>query len=336
MHPEPNVSLRSRNTLRLESTAEFFASIASEHELQQALAWSLEKNLPVTPIGEGSNVVCRQQIPGLVLGMGLTGIQLLSDDGTRIRLRVAAGENWHAFVRWASRQGFYGLENLALIPGSVGAAPVQNIGAYGVELADFVDAVHACHRRSAELVEFSREQCQFSYRQSFFKSPQGRDFIITAVDFVLNRVGPLAYEYPALAAALQNQDKTPENILEAVIQIRRQRLPDPSGTPNVGSFFKNPEVSWHDAEVISMRWPKLPQYPAKSGQVKLSAAWMIDQLGWRGKVVNGIAISSEHALILINESADSIDAVLDCAEQILNSVEAEFGVRLAIEPDILG
>jgi len=338
MQPEQDVQLKSRNTLRLSSRAEYFVAVDNEAALVNALAWAREHGVPITPLGEGSNVVLHDTIPGLVLGLNLAGVRLLSDDGQRVRLRVAAGENWHAFVRWANKQGFYGLENLALIPGSVGGAPVQNIGAYGVEVAEFIEGVRAYQMSTGQLVDMNHAKCRFGYRSSIFKRNEGKDMVIVSVDFVLDRQANARADYPSLAQALLNQPATPQTVLDAVIAIRQERLPNPAIAPNVGSFFKNPSVTWHDAEVISMRWPELPQFPSRddSGSIKLSAAWMIDQLGWRGKNIDGVQMADGHALILVNQSAESAQAVMNLAKQIMQSVEREFGIALHIEPDILG
>ncbi len=335
---ESRVQLRRMNTLRLGSVAEYFIRVTNEDQLSEALHWAREQGLLVTPLGEGSNVVLQEFIPGLVIHVALNGIELLADDGQHIRLRVAAGENWHALVSWSSKQGFHGLENLALIPGSVGSAPVQNIGAYGSEIAHFIDSVRAYQCSTGQCITISAENCRFGYRNSIFKRAEGKEMVIVSVDFKLDRYAHPVADYPSLIEELKGAPVTPRSVFDAVVAIRQRRLPNPAVAPNVGSFFKNPSVSWHDAEVMSMRWPELPQYSAgtDTGAVKLSAAWMIDRLGWRGKLVDGVKISAQHSLILVNESAQASGPVLALADQIMESVEREFGIALHIEPDVLG
>ena len=338
MQIESQVELRHMNTLRLSSTAEYFVRVQDEEQLRRALDWARKWGRPVTPIGDGSNIVLREFIPGLVMQIALRGIQLLSDDGQHIKLRVAAGENWHNFVSWNKKQGFHGMENLALIPGLVGSTPVQNIGAYGVEVAHFIDGVLAYQISTGEYVYMTAKDCCFAYRSSIFKCSEGKDLVITAVDFTVDRYTRPVVNYPLLVKELADSPVTPKRVFDAVIAIRKQRLPDPDLIPNVGSFFKNPLVNRHDAESMSIRWPELPQYTVDTENelARLSAAWMIDKLGWRGKLINGVKMSTKHALILVNESANSVGPVMALAQQIMDSVKQEYNIMLQIEPDVLG
>lgn len=338
---EPSFCLSRYNALRLSSRAQWFAQVESLESLHDCLNWATARQLGVLPLGEGSNVILQAHLNGLILKVALKGILLLRDDGGQVRLRVAAGENWHDFVAWCVEQGCYGLENLALIPGSVGAAPVQNIGAYGVEVADCIVGVQAIDVMTGKVVYLSAEDCQFSYRSSVFKQNQGRSLIITAVDFQLNRDAPVNTTYPTLKDALLksavNKDApNHQDVFDAVIKVRSQRLPDPTRTPNVGSFFKNPLVSQSVATRLHGEFPGLPQYETDSALIKLSAAWMIDQLGWRGKELKGVAVSEAHSLVLVNRAAHSSTAVLGLSAAIQQSVLARFGVELALEPEILG
>lgn len=330
------VSLREHNTLHLESCAAHCLEVTTGLLLGQALDWAREQGIRVTVLGEGSNVICQPDVSGLVLLMKTRGIEVVSDDGRHVRLRVAAGENWHGLVTWSHEQGFHGLENLALIPGSVGAAPVQNIGAYGVEVADFVASVEVCKKSTGETLTLDRDACGFAYRDSIFKQPGGQDFIITAVEFLLDREAPPIADYPSLTDALADKPVTHGAVLDAVIAIRQSRLPDPAVLPNAGSFFKNPIVTEADAAIIAERWPDMPQYPTESGDVKLSAAWMIDYLGWRGRSEEGVQVYPEHALVLVNQSSPDASGVLFLAARISKSVRQEFGVALHIEPRLIG
>ena len=336
MVAEASFSLSCCNTLRLNSTAQWFAQVESMPVLQNLLQWAQARDLPVLPLGEGSNVVLQAHLSGLVLKMASKGILLQRDDGGQVRLRVAAGENWHDFVTWCTEQGCYGLENLALIPGSVGAAPVQNIGAYGVEVADRIVGVEAIDVHTREVVYLTNEACQFSYRWSVFKEHPGRSLIITAVDFQLDRNAPVEASYPTLRAALTQTDPSHRDIFNTVVKVRSDRLPNPAKTANVGSFFKNPLVSQHVAKKLRTLHPQLPQYETDSALSKLSAAWMIDDLGWRGKERDGVAVSEAHSLVLVNRRATSSVAVLGLAAEIQQSVLKKFGVELVLEPEILG
>ncbi|EED35544.1 UDP-N-acetylenolpyruvoylglucosamine reductase [Luminiphilus syltensis NOR5-1B] len=301
-----------------------------------AFRWAADAGHSVVPIGEGSNVVCRPWVPGLVLAIQNHGISLLADNEHDVLIRVGAGENWHRLVHWSVTNGLYGLENLALIPGTVGAAPVQNIGAYGIEIAAMIECVHVYCRETQAPLALRPEDCQFGYRTSVFKSEAGAQYIITAVDFRLHRDAAVSVGYPALQHALKDQSATPEAVMNAVIGIRQQRLPDPATDPNVGSFFKNPVVSRAKALELLHVAPEMPQYPIDDDNTKLSAAWMIDQLQWRGRSHQGAAVSDRHALVLIGRGATDASAFLELADQIAGSVADEFGVNLVMEPRIIG
>lgn len=328
--------MQSYNSLQLQSVAEYAATARNEADVIAAIAWARQCELGLSVLGEGSNVLLGQRIPGLVLVMANSGRTLLEDDGRCVRVRVAAGENWDAFVRWAHEQGYHGLENLVLIPGSVGAAPVQNIGAYGVEVASFIDAVHAVHSQSGEQRSFTRAECAFGYRDSMFKREAERPWIITSVDFNLDRQASPVIDYPALKAVLPESPVSHRQVMEAVQTVRQSKLPDPTQIPNVGSFFKNPVVARDQARSLAIRWPALPQYPVSEQWVKLSAAWMIDHQGWRGYRGEGVSVYDKHALILTSTPGGTRTEVLALADDICADVAATFGVTLAMEPDCLG
>lgn len=352
-HPLRDVSIRHLNGLRLAAVAEFFWRVDSLAELEQACAWAREHDQPITVLGAGSNVVAHQFVPGLVIHMATRGIQLVADDGDDVKLRIAAGENWHEFVAWTLAQGLGGLENLALIPGTVGAAPVQNIGAYGVEVGETIRAVNVYDRNTQAYRRLTHDDCAFTYRDSVFKTPQAASWIIVTVEFVLSRHAELAFSYPELNAALQELTPSRARVYEQVVALRSTKLPDPKQIPNVGSFFKNPIVDVYTAQQLAERWPALPQYPLAAEHlphppadstaealnptigVKLSAAWMIDQLGWRGRTHKGIGVSEKHALVIINTDGD-IDALLTLTSEIRAAVASQFGVELSWEPRLLG
>jgi UDP-N-acetylmuramate dehydrogenase len=339
MHASLDTQLRPLNSLALTASASALAEVQDLVELDRALLWARERGFAVTVLGEGSNVVLAGDVEGLVLAQRSRGIEILAEDGDEVTLRVAAGENWHALVQWALGRGFNGLENLALIPGTVGAAPIQNIGAYGVELEPFVRTVHAVQIEDSQAVLLSAAQCQFGYRDSVFKHAMRDQLVITAVDLQLKRGSPLQLSYPALAAALAHREAeslTHRDVFDAVVAIRQSRLPDPSVEPNVGSFFKNPVLrAEHTSELMS-RFPELPVYRQANGLSKIPAAWLIDYCGWKGHRENGVAVHPQHALVLVNCGADDGQAVLALAKKIADSVYATFSVTLEIEPRVYG
>ena len=333
---ERDVELRDFNTLRLHSKATAWLYATSTDAIVEGVRTGLRLGLPVTPLGEGSNVVLPESLDALVVRVSSKGIQLVKDDGRRARVRVAAGENWHEFVVWCVQEGLFGVENLALIPGTIGAAPVQNIGAYGVEVSNTVLGVEVVDIESGAVEYLNAEECGFSYRHSIFKDINNRRWIIAAVDFELDRLAPIQAGYPALADRLSSLSYSPSHrdVMDAVIAIRQERLPDPLAQPNTGSFFKNPEVTSEEANALAAEYSDLPRFPA-GDRVKLSAAWLVERAGWRGTSVNGVCMSLQHALVLVNESADTASEILAFASQVQESVHKQFGIELTIEPDVL-
>lgn len=330
--------LRAFNTLALPGRAAHFATVTNLDEARAALAFARERRLAVTVLGAGSNVVLAGDLPGLVIRVAIGGRELVAVRGDHLELRVGAGEDWPATVEYCLAQGWYGLENLALIPGTVGAAPVQNIGAYGVELAQRFVALEALEIATGALRRFDREQCAFGYRDSFFKGP-GRDrWLITSVTLALSRSPNLVLDYPALRAALAARAAsalTPAAVAAAVCALRRARLPDPALLPNAGSFFENPVVPADQAQALAAQFPGLVTFPAPGERVKLAAAWLIEQCGWKGVARDGVAVHDRQALVLIHRGGGA-GALLGLAGAIRASVRARFGVELIPEPRILG
>ena len=331
--------LRPRNTLRLCSNAAALASVSNEAELGDALAWARAEGLPVIPLGEGSNVVLAGDLEALVLNQQAGAIHPLQKQADRVVLRVEAGCSWHRLVTQSLQQGWYGLENLALIPGQLGAAPIQNIGAYGVELERFVRAVHAVRIDDGVALSLDPAECQFGYRDSIFKRELRDQVVITAVDMELSTNPTCDIHYPALReelAALGVESPRPQDVFNAVVNVRRRRLPDPAREPNAGSFFKNPVISGSHADLLRNENPGLPCYEQDDGSVKLPAAWLIEECGWKGQREGGVGVHPEHALVLVNYSASSGAQLLDFANRIAGSVESRFGVALDLEPRIYG
>jgi UDP-N-acetylmuramate dehydrogenase len=332
-------SLKPYNTLALQARAAALVRVGSDEELLAAFAWAAEQGLPVVPLGQGSNVVLAKDLDALVVRQDSRGIEIIEEVGDCVSLRVAAGENWHALVQWALQQGLYGLENLALIPGTVGAAPIQNIGAYGVELQSCLLHVHARSIADGQSHTLSNADCEFGYRDSVFKQELRDKLVITAVDLQLSRAPELHTGYPALAAALTQADMaapTPLDVFNTVVNIRRSKLPDPEVEPNAGSFFKNPLVTAGQAQDLIARFPGLPGYAQEDGRVKLPAAWMIDHCGWKGYREHDVGIHPEHALVIVNYGNDNGEQLLSLASEVAATVADTFGIQLMIEPRVYG
>ena len=331
--------LRQLNTLALEATASAFTRVHSEAQLCGACHWAAEQSMAVVPLGQGSNIVLRGDIDALVVAQCERGRELLEDNGETLLLRVAAGESWHELVLWTLEAGYNGLENLALIPGTVGAAPIQNIGAYGVELDQFVEAVHCIEIATGDALILSAAECKFAYRESIFKHAFKDQLFVTAIDIRLSRSANVHTQYPALSAYLDDNPPvlmSPQAVCDAVIAIRSSKLPDPALLPNVGSFFKNPLVSSAQLAQLLARFPHIPHYAHADGQTKIPAAWLIDYCGWKGRRCDGVGVHPDHALVLVNYGANNGEQLLALARDIADSVAHSFGLQLDIEPRVYG
>ncbi|WP_157976393.1 UDP-N-acetylmuramate dehydrogenase [Parahaliea mediterranea] len=339
MHISADTELATLNTLALQGRARAFARAEDEAGINHALAFARAQGLAVVPWGQGSNIVVAGDIDALVLQVASTGRQVISRDDNRLVLRVAAGENWHRLVGWTVQQGYAGLANLALIPGTVGAAPIQNIGAYGVELAHCVVAVHGVRIDSGEPLRLGASDCAFGYRDSIFKGELRDALVITSVDIQLDERAAPDCSYPSLAAQLAENgiiQPTPQQVFDAVVSIRQARLPDPAVQPNAGSFFKNPVVPAAQAAALLRAEPAMPSFAAGNGEVKIPAAWLIERCGWKGVERKGVGVHAAHSLVLVNSGANSGQRLLQLAAEICASVQARFGIGLDIEPRIYG
>ncbi|EAZ98813.1 UDP-N-acetylmuramate dehydrogenase [Marinobacter sp. ELB17] len=329
------VDLTPHNSLAIAANARYFARITHREQVGATLAWADEKNLPVLIVGGGSNLVFRADIDGLVVHMALAGRHWRDISIEAATLVLGAGENWHDAVLYAARSGYRGIENLALIPGTCGAAPVQNIGAYGVELSDTLVCVTALDRSSGKPVTLSAEACNFAYRDSLFKQQPER-YLILDVHLRLSRSQPFQLGYGELAAYFGDTPVSKlnaEGVAEAVMAVRRRKLPDPQRLPNAGSFFKNPVVSQKVFEQLKSRFSDLVAYPLPYGQgVKLAAGWLIEQCSWKGYRNQWVGVHNCQALVLINHGGGSGAQLLALAQEIRESVQARFGVELEQEP----
>ncbi len=331
-----NASLAEHNTFRVPARAAELAEVTDPGALPELLALPEIRERPLLVLGDGSNLLFIGNFDGAVVLMDTRGIVELHNDGDSVLVRVAAGENWHGVVRWSLAQGLCGLENLSLIPGRAGAAPIQNIGAYGVELADNLISVEAYDSMVRETVRLEREQCGFRYRDSIFKHTPER-WIITAIELRLSRTPSLKLDYAGVRQELadtQVTKPTPKDVSAAVCRLRQRKLPDPAKIGNAGSFFKNPAVSESQAAELQKQFPGLPVFDAPTGR-KISAAWLIESCGWKGFREGDAGVSEKHALVLVNYGSASGAQIWSLAQRIRNSVQEKFGIRLEPEPRII-
>jgi UDP-N-acetylmuramate dehydrogenase len=331
--------LRARNTFGVEAHAPLLVEVDDAAALPGLFATVLAPDA-VMVLGGGSNLLFAGDPAGAVLALRDDGMRIVADDGDTAIVRAQAGGNWHGLVQWTLAQGLSGLENLALIPGTVGAAPIQNIGAYGVEVRERIHAVHAFERATGRHWRMAPEDCAFAYRDSRFKHEPDR-FVVTAVEFALPRAPQPRLEYAGLGEELQAMGitgtPTPVQVADAVCRIRRRKLPDPAVIGNAGSFFKNPIVAQAQADTLLAAHPALPVFRGgDEGTRKLSAAWLIDACGWKGHRDGDAGVAPSHALVLVNHGAASGAQLLALARRIAASVQDRFGVALEPEPRIVG
>ncbi|MFL9982893.1 UDP-N-acetylmuramate dehydrogenase [Paraburkholderia sediminicola] len=329
--------LKAHNTFNFDVRAQFACRIEHEAQLMAAVRDPRTVGLPRLVLGGGSNVVLTGDFAGLVLLVALQGRRVVREDDAAWYVEAAAGEPWHDFVAWTLSQGLSGLENLALIPGTVGAAPIQNIGAYGLEMCERFAALRAVELETGAVVELDADACRFGYRDSFFKR-EGRDrFVITSVTFRLPKSWQPRAGYADLArelAASGYADTPPsaQAIFDAVVAVRRAKLPDPLQLGNAGSFFKNPVVEATQFEALKVKEPEVVSYLQPDGRVKLAAGWLIDRCGWKGRAMGAAAVHERQALVLVNRGGASGAEVLALAKAVQRDVQARFGIELEAEP----
>ena len=335
--------LDARNTFGVAARAPMLVEVADATALPELFAYSMLRDGPVLVLGGGSNLLFAGDPEGAVLSLGAQKIGIVEDDGGHAIVRADAGVEWHALVLWTLGHGLCGLENLALIPGTVGAAPIQNIGAYGVEVRECIHAVEAFERSSGTLRRLDAQACAFGYRDSLFKREPER-FVVTAVEFALSRTPALKLDYAGLGDELATMGvdaagggARASQVAEAVIRIRQRKLPDPAVIGNAGSFFKNPIVPVAQADTLHADYPALPMFRGAGDDTrKLSAAWLIDQCGWKGHRDGDAGVAATHALVLVNHGHATGQQLLDLAHRIAGSVHERFGVALEPEPRVIG
>ncbi len=332
---QQRVSLKHYNTFGIDARAKEFVSVESVDQLKQLLALDKEKFF----LGGGSNMLLTRNVDALVVHLNLKGKEVVSEDEDQVVVKAMAGENWHEFVLWTLGRDFGGIENLSLIPGNVGTAPIQNIGAYGVELKDVFVSCQAIHIKTGEERTFSLGDCQFGYRDSIFKNEAKGLYVITAVTFALSKKDHrLNTSYGAIEkeiAARDIKEPTIQDVSNAVIAIRQSKLPDPKELGNSGSFFKNPVISIADFKKLQKKHPLIPHYILNQEKVKVPAGWLIEQAGFKGKRFGDAGVHTKQALVLVNYGDASGKEIWELAQRIQREVKKRFDIAIEAEVNIL-
>lgn len=334
---QANYNLKELNTFGIEAFSKYFCSFENTDELKELLQLNNVRNEEKLILGGGSNLLFTKDFEGIVLKNDIPNIEIISEDNNEINLKVGAGVNWHEFVMYCVNNKYYGIENLSLIPGNVGAAPMQNIGAYGVEVKNVITLVEAVEITTGETTSFKNNECNFDYRSSIFKTTHKNQFIISYVHFKLSKQPNFNISYGAIASELEKMNVKELNIKDisqAVINIRSSKLPNPKEIGNAGSFFKNPVVKNEIVEVISKEFPEAPIYKVNDNESKLAAGWLIEQCGWKGKKISNYGVHAKQALVLVNYGGATGKEIYDLSESILESVKEKFNIELEREVNI--
>lgn len=334
------VSLKPYNTFRIDASARYWVDISNEDDLQTLLQLAEFLDTPKLILGGGSNVLLCQNFDGLAVKISLQGIQVVREDDTHIYVKAGGGVNWHHLVMYCVDQGYAGIENLSLIPGTVGAAPMQNIGAYGVELEQVFDSLTAVHIQTGHTRTFNHADCAFGYRESVFKRELKGQYIITSVTFRLDKSPTFHTRYGAIQETLAEMGVSEEHltikaISDAVIQIRQSKLPDPAQIGNAGSFFKNPEIPKSQFDQLKLDYPTLPGYPVNDDFVKVPAGWLIEQAGWKGYRSGDAGVHTKQALVLVNYDKATGNQILALAQHVQESVQEKYGITITPEVNII-
>lgn len=332
------ISLKPYNTFGIDVKASKFAIFNSFEELQILIEEIKKLKLPFLILGGGSNILLTKNFDGVILKNNIKGIEIISESENDVLVKSAAGEIWHEFVLFCIKNNYAGVENLSLIPGSVGAAPMQNIGAYGVEIKDVFHALEAYEIETGKILKFNNEQCNFGYRESIFKHALKNKVVILNVTFKLSKNPKINTTYGAINDELTKMgisNPTIKNVSDAVIAIRQSKLPDPKEIGNSGSFFKNPVVSKAVFEKIKVEYADAPSYPVDENHVKLAAGWLIEKAGWKGKRINNYGVHAKQALVLVNYGGATGEEIFNLSTDILKSIKEKFGVDLEREVNII-
>ncbi|MGF6846683.1 UDP-N-acetylmuramate dehydrogenase [Chitinophaga sp. W3I9] len=338
MQVSENVLLKSYNTFGINATARYFASFSSAEELKSFTEQPQSDGLPRMVLGGGSNILFTQDFNGWLLKNEIKGITVTGEDNDYVYVKAGAGENWHGFVQHCIAQNLAGLENLSLIPGNVGASPMQNIGAYGVEIKDVFHELEALHLKDHSIVTFNNADCHFGYRESIFKKEYKNQFAILSVTYRLSKQPHFNTSYGAINEELQRmnvQELSIQAISQAVINIRSSKLPNPAEIGNAGSFFKNPTITKVEYEKLHAEFPAMVAYPVADNHFKLAAGWLIEQCGWKGYRNGDAGVHARQALVLVNYGHAKGADIYHLSQQVLDSVKAKFGVELEREVNIV-
>jgi UDP-N-acetylmuramate dehydrogenase len=334
-----NASLRRHNTFGVEATARWLVRLRLPESMPELLTRAEWTSLPILVMGDGSNILFRRNFDGVVIKQDAQRVEQIEADDDGIVIRAESGRNWHAFVQWTLEHNLSGLENLSLIPGTVGAAPIQNIGAYGVEVETYIEGVEVYDAKTGGFGYFDRKACEFGYRSSLFKRPGVlQRFVITAVRFRFPFETPLVLNYPGVMDELATMGVTQpgaREVSDAICAIRRRKLPDPAVLGNVGSFFKNPMVTDEQGETLLKAFPDMPQFVRRDGGRKLSAGWLIDRLGLRGHREGDAGVADTHALVIVNHGNATGEQLWILAQRINEMVRNAYGITLEPEPLIV-
>ncbi len=336
---EENVNLKPYNTFGIEAQARYFCKISKEEQLEELLSSEAYKNERHLILGSGSNILFTNDFDGLIIKVELEGIQKLKETGDTIDINVKSGEVWHTLVLYCVQNNLGGIENLSLIPGTVGAAPIQNIGAYGVEIKEVVKNVEAINLSTGERKTFTNAECMFGYRESIFKHDLKDNYFISSVTLTMTTKNHLLNtHYGAIQDTLKAMhvtEPTIKTISDAVIHIRKTKLPDPSIIGNAGSFFKNPVITLSHYGQLKKKYTEIPGYPSVNQSVKIPAGWLIEQCGWKGKRVDNIGVHTQQALVLVNYGNGNGNEIFQLAKNILSSVKEKFNITLTPEVNII-
>lgn len=338
---QSHVSLKPHNTFRIDVNARYWVDVQQDTDLQTLLQLTDYVNTPKLILGGGSNVLLCHDFNGLVVKLNIQGIEVIRKDHAHVYVRAGAGVNWHGFVMHCVQNDYAGLENLSLIPGTVGAAPMQNIGAYGVEIEQVFDSLTAVHVPTGEQRTFTHADCGFGYRESVFKRDLKGQYIITSVTFRLDQQPTFHTRYGAIQETLDTMGITDDNlsiraISDAVIRIRRSKLPDPAEIGNAGSFFKNPEIPQEQFDALKAQLPTLPGYPlADENKVKVPAGWLIEQAGWKGHRTGDAGVHAKQALVLVNYGNATGHEILALAHRVQESVQEKYGISITPEVNVV-
>jgi len=333
-----NKSLKKFNSFGIEVKAQFFCQVSEKHELLQALEYASANTLKYLILGGGSNLLFSKNFDGLVLKIENKGIKILEETSESILIEVSAGENWHELVCFTLAQNWYGFENLSLIPGNVGASPMQNIGAYGIEVMHLIESVTFYQTQTSNWQTIDKDQCKFGYRESIFKQELKDKAIIWSVNFRLQKKVNLKLDYGDINLILKDkriQNPDPQDVSNAVIEIRQSKLPDPAKIGNAGSFFKNPVVQKSVFDVLKVNYPLAPGYSIDTNYVKVPAGWLIETAGWKGKSFGTYGVHNRQALVLVNYGGASGDQILQLARDIQADVKSKFNIDLQIEVNLI-